>query len=450
MLIINANIITWTEPNQICENAALFIRDGKIVEIGDTAHLVEKYPGEERLDAGGQYLMPGLICGHTHFYGAFARGMAIPGSAPRDFPEILQKLWWPLDLSLTLEDVRDSAYVCLINAIRHGTTTLIDHHASPSAIGGSLDEIAEAVLQSGLRAALCYEVTDRNGEAGSLEGIAENVRWAHFLKEHPNNRLAAMFGLHASLTVSEATLEKARSACPAEIGFHVHVAEHPVDEDDSLAKYGERVVDRLYRQQILSPKSIVVHAVHVDAREIAILAESGTWVTHQPRSNMNNAVGLPAIESMMRAGVRVGLGNDGFSNAMWEEWKAAYLAHKLFNRDPRALQADKIVKMAVYNNARLVESVFGIESIGQIQPGAAADLVLVDYHPYTPMTSGNLPWHIVFGFHESMITMTMVDGKVLMRNREILGLDEEKITYNIRKRMPQVWRRYANQFDKRS
>lgn len=329
MIIINGKIITWEQPNRILEGQALQIEGSKIVEIGLQSALLEKYPQEERLDAHSQYVMPGNICGHTHFYSAFSRGMGIPGPAPKDFPEILAKLWWSLDKALSLDDVRYSALVCLIDAIKHGTTTLIDHHASPNAIDGSLTEIAMAVRESGLRASLCYEVTDREGEQGTAAGIAENLRFIQAARADKSGQLAATFGLHASLTLSEKTLEACRAACPDDIGFHIHVAEHPVDEYDSLQKSGERVVDRLKRHGILGPRSIAVHAVHVDVREIELLAESQTWVTHQPRSNMNNAVGLSQPEAMMRAGIKVCLGNDGFSNQMWEEWKTAYLAHKL-------------------------------------------------------------------------------------------------------------------------
>ncbi len=446
MIILNSKVITWTDPNQIIENAAVLIRGGIITEIGGTAELREKYPLEERLDAGGQYLLPGQICAHTHFYGAFSRGMAIPGSAPKDFPEILEKLWWPLDKSLTREDVRDSALVCVIDAIRHGTTTLIDHHASPNAIDGSLDEIAEVVTSGGVRAALCYEVTDRNGNEGALAGIKENARFINRLKTNSSPLLGAKFGLHASLTLSEGTLEKAREACPDQIGFHIHVAEHPVDEYDSINKYGSRVVDRLQRRGILGPETIVVHGVHVDAKEIEILKDTKTWVSHQPRSNMNNAVGLPMVESIMRAGVRVCLGNDGFSNAMWEEWKAAYFSHKLYGRDPRIMPADKIAQMAIYNNASLAEGIFKANGLGKIEIGAPADLILVNYQPFTPLHTGNLPWHIIFGFHESMITMTMVAGEVLMLNRQLTKLDEEKIASRIRQRIPSVWQRYQREF----
>src|SRR5688572_14387361 len=205
MLITNANVVTWESPNRVLQNHAIYIESDRIKEIGTTKSLVTKYPKARAMDAGGQYVMPGNICAHTHFYGAFARGLAIPGSAPRDFPEILRKLWWPLDKSLTLEDVRLSALVCLVDAIKHGTTTLIDHHASPNAIDGSLDAIANAVDQAGLRAVLCYEVTDRDGPEKAKAGIDENVRFLRAAVSRPN--IGATFGLHASLTLSDETLK---------------------------------------------------------------------------------------------------------------------------------------------------------------------------------------------------------------------------------------------------
>ncbi|HSQ17092.1 MAG TPA: putative aminohydrolase SsnA [Anaerolineales bacterium] len=445
MLITNATVVTWEAENRILEGYALLVRDGLIADLGLSVTLQEKYPGEERLDARGQLLMPGNICAHTHFYGAFARGMAIPGAAPKDFPEILQKLWWPLDLALDEDAIRYSALVCLIDAIRHGTTTLVDHHASPNAIDGSLDIIAETVSEAGVRASLCYEVTDRNGIAGAQAGIRENVRFIERLRagSDAGGLLSATFGLHASLTISEATLDACREALPTGSGFHIHVAEHEVDQYDSLVKTGTRVVDRLHHHGLLGPQSIAVHAVHVDAREIQLLAESGTWVTHQPRSNMNNGVGIGPVESMLRAGVKVCLGNDGFSNAMWQEWTTAYLVHKLWHRDPRRMSGSEIVRMAVYNNAALAHTLFPTSRLGVIEIGAAADLILVDYHPYTTLAAGNLPWHILFGFHESMVTMTMVAGKLLMYNHQLLTLDEAVISTQARQIAAEVWQRYA-------
>jgi putative selenium metabolism protein SsnA len=444
MIITNGKLITWGEPNRILEGQALYVSNGRIAEMGPQAELLAQHPGEARLDAAGQYVMPGNICAHTHFYGAFARGMAIPGPAPKDFPEILRKLWWPLDKSLTPIDVRLSALVMLVDAIKHGTTTLIDHHASPNAIDGSLDIIAEAVEESGARAVLCYEVTDRDGDQKAQAGIRENLRFIDRTRNEKvaQGRVAATFGLHASLTLSEKTLMACREAAPEGTGFHIHVAEHEVDEYDSVAKTGLRIVDRLQKHEILGPKTIVAHAVHVDAREVYLLAESNTWVSHQPRSNMNNGVGVAGIESLMRAGVGVCLGTDGFSHTMWEEWKTAYLLHKVWHRDPRRMSGTDVARIAAYNNASLAGDFFPEEPLGVLAPGALADIILVDYHPHTPLTPENLPWHIVFGFHESMVTTTIVAGKVLMQDGQLLTLDEQAIAAKARELAPKVWERY--------
>jgi putative selenium metabolism protein SsnA len=448
MLITHAKLITWEEPNQILEGQAVLIQGDKITRIGPEADLINLYPQEERIDAGGQYVMPGNICAHTHFYGAYARGLAIPGPAPIDFPEILQKLWWPLDRSLRLDDVRSSAEVMILDAIKHGTTTLIDHHASPNAIDGSLDVISEVVEKAGVRAVLCYEVTDRDGPDKARAGIDENLRFMKRIvgERSESRRVKATFGLHASLTISDATLDACVQSAPRGTGFHIHVAEHEVDQYDSLAKSGLRVVDRLHRRGILGPKTIVAHAIHVDAREVNLLADSGTWVTHQPRSNMNNGVGVAEIESLIRAGVPVCLGTDGFSHTMWEEWKTAYLLHKVWHRDPRRMNGMDVATMAAYNNASLAGTFFPEAPLGVLEPGAFADLIFVDYHPHTPLTSGNLPWHIIFGFHESMVTSTIVSGQMLMKDRTLLTLDEEEITARALRQAPLVWERYEQQF----
>jgi putative selenium metabolism protein SsnA len=444
MLIANGRIVTLGETNEIIENGAVRIDGALITDVGKAAKLKDAYPDDKVVDAGGQLVMPGNICGHTHFYGAFARGMAIPGDPPRDFPEILAKLWWRLDKALSMEDVRYSALVCLVDAIKHGTTTLVDHHASPNAIDGSLDAIAEAVQEAGLRASLCYEVTDRDGPERAQAGIAENVRFSKSLVANPQPLLASSFGLHASLTLSAETLADCAAAAEGlDTGFHIHAAEGISDEEDSLRKSGKRVVERLDDAGILGPKSILVHCVHVDAWEMEILRDTGTWVTHQPRSNMNNAVGVAPVETMLRGGIPVGMGNDGFSNNMWAEWKAAYLVHKLWHGDPRRANGYDIVKMAVTNNAALSRVFWPQAAVGEISPGAYADLILVDYHPFTELTAGNLPWHILFGFEADAVTSTMVAGKWLMRDRQLLTLDEAAIAARGRELSARTWERYV-------
>lgn len=446
MIITNAKIITCETPNAILEDSNLFIKGNEIIKIEAGQLKKDQFPDEEIIDAGGQYVMPGSICAHTHFYGAYSRGMGIPGKPAADFPEILDKLWWKLDKALDHDAVYYSALVCMLDAIKHGTTTLIDHHASPNAISGSLDDIAQAAVESGLRVSTCYEVTDRDGKEKAKAGIEENVRFIkRYVKGDLPERIFPTFGLHASLTLEDDTLEECASRIPQGFGFHIHVAEHQVDEFDSLYRCGKRAVERLNTFNILNPSTILVHAVHIDAKEMLLIKEKGAWVSHQPRSNMNNAVGLPQVEAMLNLGIPVCLGNDGFSNTMWDEWKAAYLAHKLENKDPRRMGANHIAAMAWSNNAKLVRKLSGSD-VGIIRKGAKADLIFVDYKPFTPLSADNLPWHLVFGFQNSMVTTTIVDGKILMRNGEILVLDEDKVICEARNLAPAIWERYLQQF----
>ena len=445
MLITNGQIVVWGRDGGIIKDGALLIKDDYIADIGDTFDLLNKYRDEEVIDARGSLVMPGNICAHTHFYGAFARGLSIPGNPPRDFPEILRRLWWQLDQVLTEEDVRFSALVCLLDAIKHGTTTLIDHHASASYVDGSLDVIADAVDQSGLRSVLCYEVSDRHGADYTKASIDENLR---FIKStgsrNLHNRIRGMFGLHASMSLSDVTLEACSTAVPNGVGFHIHVAEHNTDQDNSLEESGLRVVERLQRFGILGPNTIAAHCVHLSSNEIDILSETETWVTHQPRSNMNNGVGVAEVENMLQNGVRVGLGNDGFSNNMWADWKMAYLLHKVAHHDPRRVSGNAIVEMGVGNNSALASRLFDKFPVGVLEVGAYADIIIVDYEATTPLNYGNLPWHIIFGFESGMVNTTICDGKVLMRDRQLLFLDELEIAERSRELAGEAWKRFTS------
>jgi putative selenium metabolism protein SsnA len=366
--------------------------------------------------------------------------MSLGGEAPASFGQILELLWWHLDKGLGDEDTFYSALVCLIDAIRHGTTTLIDHHASPTAIGGSLDVIADAVERSGLRCCLCYEVSDRDGPAVAQAGLEENARFISAVNSR-QRRLAATFGLHASLTLSDETLAQAVDmARSLDVGFHIHVAEGTEDVQNSLDNYGLRVVERLADCGIMGPKTVAAHCVHVEDNELRILKQTGTRVVHNPRSNMNNAVGVARVPDMLEQGIEVGLGNDGFSNDMFREMKTAYLLHKLAKGDPRVLGADQVLTMAIRNNANTA-ALFFPQRLGELSPGACADMVFLDYVPPTPLTVGNLPWHVIFGIDGSQVSTTIVDGRVLMYDRELTTLDEEAICTRARDLAAKLWQR---------
>ena len=447
MLITNGNLVTMETPNRIVPGGALYLEEGRIADLGPSAELEAAYPRAERLDAAGRLVMPGLVCAHTHFYGAFARGMVLRGEPAANFPEILEKLWWRLDKALWPEDVQYSALVSLVDAIRHGTTTLIDHHASQRHIAGSLDQIARAVERAGVRACLCYEVTDRDGEPAALAGIAENARFirqTQLRQREGDHRIGATFGLHASLTLSQATLQTcADLGGQMGTGFHLHVAEDKADQRESLRRSSLHVVERLQKAGILGPQTVAAHCVHVDRIETEILLDSGTMVVHNARSNMNNAVGAADLPWMLKIGIPVGLGNDGFSNNMFAEMAVAYLAQKQARGDPRTLPAGQVMQMAWDHNARIARVFFpGLGPLfGQLAQGAPADLILVDYDPPTPLTAGNLPWHIIFGIDGSGVDTTIVGGQVLMRHRQLLTLDEAAIMARARELAGKLWQR---------
>jgi putative selenium metabolism protein SsnA len=441
MLITGAKLVTMTLPNRIIRDGALLIVGDEIAALGEASALIQHYPDAERLDARGQWLVPGNICGHTHFYGAFARGMALDGPPPADFRGILEGLWWRLDKALTAEDIRFSALVCLVDAIRSGTTTLIDHHASPGYVDGSLDVIAEAVSEAGPRACLCYEVSDRDGPEVAAAGLAENARFIRKRRSAPDPRLGATFGLHAALTLSDNTLDQAAAWGESlGVGYHLHVAEAAADPRQSLQQHGVRTVHRLARRGILGPQTLAAHAVHVNEDEIALLQASSTWVAHNPRSNMNNAVGTAPVPAMLDAGVRLGLGNDGFSNDMFQEMKAAFLAQKAASGDPRRMPAEDVVRLSHEGNVELAGLYFQ-KPLGQLAVGAHADLVFLDYDPPTPVTAANWPWHLMFGVTGAHVTTTVVGGRVLMHDRALTGLDAARIHARARELAATLWAR---------
>lgn len=445
MLITNSVVVTCDEPNEVLVGYSVLVQGEQIIDILPDSKAKELYPNEPSYNADGKLVLPGNVCAHTHFYGAFSRGMAIPGDAPQNFYEILNKLWWPLDKSLTMEDVEYSSLLCEVDAIKHGTTTLFDHHASPAAIDGSLDVIADTVKRSGLRAALCYEVTDRGGMAERDNGIKENLRFINKVNKDKLNDLVGFFGLHAAITLSEETLEICAAEKNDNFGFHTHLSESRDDQAHTQKMFNMDPVPLMDKYGILGPRSIIAHCVHISDADISLLKERGVWVTHQPRSNMNNAVGVARVEKMFSEGIKVTLGNDGFSNSMWDEMKTAYLIHKSENSDPTRMNGYTLMDIALKNNSAMASTFFNT-NLGKIKKGFAADLMIVNYRPPTELNKYNFPWHLLFGFRESMIESTMVKGKFLMLDRELLTLDEKEISAKCVELSKKVWERYNSKF----
>ncbi len=432
----NGIVVTLENPNRVLGDATVVVEGERIAAVGYAAAMKQRFPQAEAVDCSGKLVLPGFICTHHHFYSTMARGMGIPGEPAANFVEILERLWWKVDRALSEEDITLSAQLPLIECIRNGTTTVIDHHASPGLRDGSLDLIESAVRQAGLRASLCYEVSDRNVAAG---GMAENAR---FIKKvgHGDGQIAAMMGLHASFTLSDATIEQCVGiARDAGVGCHIHVAEDAADREDSLAKYKLPTVKRLEKLGVTGEKSIFVHCVHIDESEMDVLAATRTNVVHNPESNMNNAVGVTPLLMLLRKGVLVGLGTDGMGSDMLAQMRCAYLLHRLANHDPRVafMEAPRVL---LQNNAAIAERQFGLK-LGEIVVGRPADLAIIDYQPPTPLSEANFLGHLIFGLVDATVDTTVCKGKILMRGKQVVSMDEERIARRSRELAPQMWKR---------
>lgn len=438
LLIKNGNIFTLGNNPQHIPSGAVLIEDGLVTQVGPEAGLPAQ--ADQIIDAGGRPVLPGLICSHHHFYSTMARGMAPPGEPAQNFVEILERLWWKVDRALEMEDVELSAQVPLLECIRNGTTTIVDHHASPSCRDGSLDTIAQASRQAGVRACLCYEVSDRNVEGA---GVEENARFAVRCAKEKSADLRAMIGLHASFTCNDNTLSRCvEAAAPHGIGFHIHVAEDRADVEHSQKHYGKGVVHRLADAGLAGKNSIFVHCVHIDDSEVERLADTGTMVVHNPESNMNNAVGAAQVLKLLQKGVLVALGTDGMSSDMFSQMRCAYLLHRHVAGDPRVAFMEA-PQMMLDNSARLARRLFGMP-LGSICQGGPGDVIVLDYVPPTPLDANNFLGHLIFGMVDAAVDTTICQGQVLMQNKEIKTLDEQRITARCRERTPAVWQRVAS------
>lgn len=437
MIIAGGKLITNDKDNNFYKNGAVVIEDNIIKDAASYDEIIKKYPDEEVVDVKGKLIMPGLICAHSHIYSTYARGMSV--SKPTDnFIHVLENQWWALDKSLTLEDVKLNGLVTYMESVTNGVTTLIDHHAGPNAIEGSLFTLADAAKDVGIRTSLCYEVSDRDGLEKRDLGIAENINW---IKESlkRDDMASGLFGIHASFTVSDETLEKSRQAMEGLYdGYHVHIAEGLDDQWITLEKYGKRVVERLEGFDIFSRNTLAVHNVHINPLEISILKHHDTMAVFNPESNMNNAVGAPPVLDFLDKGLLVGLGTDAYTNDMFESMKVANILMSHESADPTKGFSETL-HLQFKNNPLIMERYLK-RPVGRIESGAYADIILLDYDPVTPLNANNWGGHVLFGLSGKCVSDTIINGKFVMKDREILGVDRALIHAKSRERAKEIWK----------
>lgn len=440
ILVGNGRLITKNEQNPYMDDGCVVIEGNVIKEIGKTKEMKEKYSYYEFIDANKKVIMPGLINTHMHIYSSFARGMAVPGKPSQNFMEILENLWWRLDKKLTLEDTKYSAYATYIDCIKNGVTTVFDHHASPFAIEGSLFTIKDVAKDLGIRTNLCYEVSDRDGLKTIDQGIQENVNLIKFAQNDESDMVKGMFGLHAAFTLSDETLEKcANEMANLDAGYHVHTAEGIDDVIINKEKYNKKVVQRLNDFNVLNDKTIAVHCIHIDSEEMELIKENKSFVVHNPESNMGNAVGCAPVVHLLNKGITVGLGTDGYTSDMFESLKVANIIHKHQLRDPRVGWAE--APTMLFENNRKIASKHYKKDLGVLKEGAYADVIVVDYIPHTPLNENTENGHIIFGMTGRSVDTTIINGKVLMKDRILLNIDEESILAKSREMSNKLWDR---------
>jgi putative selenium metabolism protein SsnA len=433
----NGTVVTGGEAPEVWTEGAVAWSGSQIIAVGSEAELRSEYPQATLLDAHGGLVMPGFINLHHHLYSTLARGLA-PAQTPRDFGQILERLWWLLDRALSSETVKLSAMLGAADCIRWGCTTLFDHHASPSSIRGSLDLIAEVIDEAGLSAVLCYEITDRNGHDEAVAGLVENLRFIDAYRNHPSIR--GTLGLHASFTVSDQTLDEAALRRPADVGCHIHLAEDPIDFQVSEMAYGAPPLARLEQRGFLDDRALLIHGVHLTSEGRAVATRNGSTLVHCPESNANNGVGRFDVERASAEGCTVGLGTDGMSSAMLRALRAAFLVQRAGREDPTV--GFEAHPGLLHTNAVVARRFLNEPLLGELTPGAPADICVVDSPPPTPIGPENLFGHLVYGASEAPVRHTIARGRILLEDFRHTTLDPLAIARAARVEAFGLWERF--------
>ncbi|WP_395693746.1 amidohydrolase family protein [Nocardioides sp.] len=429
LALCGATVVVALDP-PVVVSADVVLSGDRVVSLGVAP------PGVPRRDCSDTVVVPGNVCAHHHLYSALSRGMPYRLAPPTSFVQILQRVWWRLDRALDDRAIRAAALRGGLDALRAGTTTIVDHHSSPNAIDGSLDIIAETLAELGVRSVLCYEVTDRDGPGRAAAGVAENRR---FLARSSTARGLArgMVGAHASFTMSDATLaEVVEAARGGGVGVHIHVAEDRADQADAHARHGIGVVERLDGAGVLTGDALLAHCVHLAPAEVHAVVDTGATVVCNARSNMNNAVGhSPFNHVRPGADIGVALGTDGIGGDMVTESQVAYL---------RARAADAATGGGwplerLTDGARFAGRVHGEPLLGTLRPGAPADLVVLDYPTPTPLTADNLAGHWTFGLSPAHVRDVVVAGELVVADRRSTRVDEIEVAADGAREAERLW-----------
>ena len=419
MLVIHGHLLTFDAESRIVPDGAFRVEGARITAVGSTRELCARYPAEKCLDAQGMLVMPGLVCAHSQLYRSLAHGLIPPdrGGAAR---------WQAYEAALDYEAIRYAILLGCIAAIRSGTTTVFEQLSAPNIIEHSLDATAEAVTQVGLRASLCYRASERGGKGRAIQGIQENVRLGRRVAGLP--LLIASMGLDRSFALSDETLRMAVAAAAlARLGFHVGLARDVSAVYESLHRYGYRPVERFRRYGVLGRRTILTHGVSVLPEEMYVIATSGAWLVPTPRATVRDGSRLAPLVAYLDRGVIVGLGTGDSSPDMLAEMRSAHLLYRQDSGRQRAPKLERVAELVFTGNASMASHLFR-DHLGRIASGALADIIMVPYPLAELVTEENWERHLLLGLGPSRVDTTIVAGRILMRHRELLTIDESIVT----------------------
>ncbi|MHB1355921.1 MAG: amidohydrolase family protein [Anaerolineae bacterium] len=439
MLIHHAVLMAAANAQEFIPDGALLIRKGLIAEIGSSADLRARYPAEERLDAGGLWLLPGFICAHARLSRILARGLALPTPDAVASGLKIAEFWQHYARALDYEALRYSTLLACLEALRFGTTLVFDLLSAPNAIRFALDAVAEAVIQCGLRAQVSLAVSDRDGAASGHAAVEETMAFAG--RVGAGSLVSAAMGLDSCNQVSDATLAQAVGAAAlARLGFHGLVGESQYTRYECVAAYGTPPVARLRRWGVLGKRTLLAGAVHLDPEEEDILQRHGGWLVHHPRADMLAGVGTAPIPHYLARGLPVCLGSEGISLDMLAELQAAYLLKRHTGAPDQALSVGQAVGLLTNANADMASLALG-QQVGRLAVGALADLILVKPFNAAPLTADSLAGQLVLGSAGLCVDTVIVGGRILLRHGVYQTVDADQVADNAHKAAADLWRR---------
>jgi 5-methylthioadenosine/S-adenosylhomocysteine deaminase len=416
-------------------NWGLAVEEGRVAALGSHAELRAAYPGAEVILAPGQAVVPGFVNAHHHMYGVLSHGIPL-AHAPTGFWSFLEDFWWPkVEDALSHEWIAAAAEWACLEMIRSGVTTFYDCLEAPHALPGCLEVEAEVVRRRGLRGILSFEATQRVSEENGQLGLQEN---AHFIQEsHRSGGLVSgMVCFHTTFTCDEAFIRQAFAlAEQLDAMVHMHCAEGRYEPEWCLAHYGRRTVEVYADWGLLGRRTLASQCVQITRSEIDRLAAHGVRVSHMPLSNCEVGGGFSPVPELLKAGVTVGLGTDGYVNDFFALMRGAFLLHKARLEDPGVMPARTVWHLAGRGGAEALN----LEGVGALELGFSADLAVVDLDLPTPVSVDNLLDQLLLWRNAQHVDAVMCAGRWLMRDKEILGVDEAAVRARCQSAARALW-----------